>query len=228
MLLAIETATARGSIALIDAEGKIESVTLSEERNHGRSLAHTVKALVDGRESKIQAYGLSIGPGSFTGLRIGLAFLKGFGIVYPAPVAAVSTLKIVAAGSPPEFCSLPILAMMDARSHEVYAGLYRWNNEKWVVDAQLPDGLYRQSEVFSQFEDVDLLALGDGVVACPRGGEPPKIPVTWKQAQREHSWPKAETLAGLAWKKFEAGATVSLPELEPQYHQLSAAERNVD
>ena len=226
MLLAIETATAQGSIALIDSQGDVESIVLTEERNHGRSLALAVKELIGGRESQLQAYGVSIGPGSFTGLRIGLAFLKGFAIVYPAPVAPISTLEILAAGSSVTSSDLPVLTLLDARSREVYAGLYRYESGRWRTDSELPDGLYRQEDLFARFASTELIALGDGLVSSPRGEEPPAIPNTWKQLERELWWPQAEVLARLAWEKHLAKGTVDLVELEPEYHQLSAAERN--
>jgi tRNA threonylcarbamoyladenosine biosynthesis protein TsaB len=226
MLLAIETASARGSIALIDATGKTEFTALPDERNHGRTLAQTVKDLLDGREDQLEAYGLSIGPGSFTGLRIGLAFLKGFAIVYPHPVVAISTLKILAMGCAPDALKRPVLAMTDARSNEIYAGLYTPGATRTLQnDPLLVDGLYEREKLFAQFESSALFVVGDGSYASKTGQEPPVIPNTWTLCDPELCVPRADVLARLSWSEFQAGVTVSVADLEPQYHQLSAAER---
>lgn len=228
MLLAIETSCARGSVAIIDASGEIESAELPGERDHGRALALTVQRLVNGREDKLMAYGLSIGPGSFTGLRIGLAFLKGFGLVYPLPTLAISTLQIMASASAEadEAQALPVLALLDARAGAVYAGLYE-HDEAGALrpDSRLPDGLYRREELITQLGETNLRATGDGLDISPRFENIGEIPGAWLRSPPTIWNPKASVLAGLAWSAFEKGEGVALLDLEPKYHQLSAAEQ---
>jgi tRNA threonylcarbamoyladenosine biosynthesis protein TsaB len=93
--------------------------------------------------SAIDAYAISIGPGSFTGLRIGIAFMKGLAAVHRVPAIPISSLEILATqladAHPAHELFLP---MIDARKGDVFAGLYRSVQRRLAIDPRLPDGVY--------------------------------------------------------------------------------------
>ncbi len=74
----------------------------------------------------IDAFGIAIGPGSFTGLRVGLSTMKGIVYATRRPLVAVSTLEALAWNFP--YCRYQVCPVLDARKREVYTSLYRWND----------------------------------------------------------------------------------------------------
>jgi tRNA threonylcarbamoyladenosine biosynthesis protein TsaB len=80
--------------------------------------------------SDIDVFAVSIGPGSFTGLRIGLSTVKGFSYITGKPIVSVPTLHALAWNFP--YCRYPVCTMLDARKKEVYAALFRWDNEDFI------------------------------------------------------------------------------------------------
>jgi len=235
MILGIETSTAQGSIATIDSNGNIRETVLTETRNHGRSLAKEVSNLLEERLSDIEAFAVSIGPGSFTGLRIGLAFLKGLGIVYDRPVVPVSSLRVLAAthtSSEHKTAESFVLPIFDARGKEVYAGLYRCTAHECKLTDELPDGLYNVQDLIERLGDFNLVATGDGLAAIIRSSKSQEIPKNWRHSftrdeQRvDQKFPLASTLVAIARDELKQGNVVALDTLEPKYHQLSAAEKN--
>jgi tRNA threonylcarbamoyladenosine biosynthesis protein TsaB len=224
MLLAIDTSTRAGSVALLDAGGAMVSRALTDQ-DQGAALAPTVAALLgDGGLARLDGYALSIGPGSFTGLRIGLAFLKGLAVVHPRPVVAVSTLELLAAGladaHPEAELFLPLL---DARREEVFAGLYRRAPGGVSPDLRLADGLYPCASV--------LATLGDPTLALIAGGDGAALPALaqagWSVSERGRWIPDAAVLARLAWPRLAAGAGEDPLAVELAYFQLSAAEEKL-
>lgn len=126
LILGIETATKTGGVAIVSDDGVIAEYTLNIEVTHSERLMSTVdRVLKDtGIElSRIDGFGVSIGPGSFTGLRIGLSTVKGLSFTTGKPLAAVPTLKALAWNVP--YSRYPVCPLLDARKKEVYAALYR-------------------------------------------------------------------------------------------------------
>jgi len=144
-LLALETATGRGSVALW-SEGALREQTLPESLATAESLLPAIDGLLTSagcRIGDVRGFALSIGPGSFTGLRIGVATLKGLAFGSDVPVAPVPTLAALARHALPG--PGPVVAMLDARRDEVYAAGYG-DPEGLEADA-LPEGLYAGAEL---------------------------------------------------------------------------------
>lgn len=126
-ILAIDTGGYSCSVALT------ENDTLKYEyaADHGRTHAVTLPGMIDAVLSAsgtpfgdIDGFAVSTGPGSFTGLRIGIATIKGLGLAASKPVAAVSSLEALAYQCPG--VETLICPLIDARKKEVYAAFYRW------------------------------------------------------------------------------------------------------
>lgn len=199
-VLAIDTATRYGSIAWSDGD-RIDGALLGDGSGPPRHerLGPAARARMGGQTP--EAFALAIGPGSFTGLRIGLSFVKGYAIARPAPVVAISTLEAYAAAS-----GAPALAAIDARNGEVFARL----------DGVIAEGLYRTRELLRALESVP-----PGVIV----GEPPPelAPPGWTIAHATR--PLAETLIALARPRLLRGEGVDPMDLEPTYLQLAAVDR---
>lgn len=126
-LLAVETATRRQSVAILDGTTVLGRSDEDVGRSHAKWLVPTIDRLLRSSGlalSGLDGFAVSIGPGSFTGLRVGLATLLGFRTVTGLPLVAVPTLEALAWNLPDEPRSLcPVLK---AKTGEVYWACYRW------------------------------------------------------------------------------------------------------
>lgn len=125
LILGIETSTRTGSVAVVSGDGVLSQYSLNIDATHSERLMSTVdRVLTDTRVSisDLDGFAVALGPGSFTGLRIGLATVKGLAFATGKPVAAVPTLEALAWNLP--FAAHPVCPILDARKNEVYAALY--------------------------------------------------------------------------------------------------------
>jgi tRNA threonylcarbamoyladenosine biosynthesis protein TsaB len=133
-ILAIETSTMLGGIAVADdSSGLIAEVRLNVKSTHSERLITETDHVL--RQSglavhDIDVFSVAIGPGSFTGLRIGLSTAKGFSYATGKPIVAVPTLEAFAWNFP--YCRHPVCIMLDARKGEVYAALFQWEENRFV------------------------------------------------------------------------------------------------
>lgn len=124
-VLAIDTTTPRGSLALVEGDRVCGEVRVTGEAAHSARLLPAVEFLLDSLQlsaSDLEAYAVATGPGSFTGIRIGISTVQGLALGSGRPCLGISALDVLAArirGAAP--C---LVVMMDAFRGEVYAGLY--------------------------------------------------------------------------------------------------------
>ncbi len=217
-VLAIETSALVGTVALCEADRCVARAEFSGTRNHAAELAPTVRALLaeHGGLEAVGGYAISIGPGSFTGLRIGVAFVKGLAAVCPRPAVAVSSLRIIAVQALALRPDTPCWAILDARRGEVFAGLY---DRAGQADPRVSDGLYMAAELKGRAANLpgssEWMAVGDDVGALPDG-------LFW--APSSAATPMAETVGRLAWVPLVAGEGIDAGRLDPAYMQRSGAE----
>ena len=137
MLLAIDTATRALSLALHDGEQIINERTWQSADYHTVELAPSIAAMLGEAgiaPADLKAIAVAIGPGSFTGLRIGLAVAKGLSLAHHIPLAGVPTLDIVAASIGPE--DIPLCAILQAGRGRICAGRYHWLDGEWRADGE--------------------------------------------------------------------------------------------
>jgi tRNA threonylcarbamoyl adenosine modification protein YeaZ len=125
-ILAADTSTSTGSVALLEKDRLVAEWTLDSDQTHNRRLLTTVDFVL--RETgwairDIDGFAATAGPGSFTGLRIGLSTIKTTAWVLKKPFAAISSLDALAI--PLSFTLQPVCALVDARKKEVYCGIYK-------------------------------------------------------------------------------------------------------
>lgn len=132
-VLAIETSTMLGGVAIMDEEGLIAEIRLNVKTTHSERLMTAIDSalrLANLFIPDIDAFCISIGPGSFTGLRIGLSTVKGFAFATAKPIVTVPTLDAFAWSLP--FSAYPVCPMLDARKKEVYTALYEWKEKGFI------------------------------------------------------------------------------------------------
>lgn len=124
-ILAVDTSTASGSVALLDGETPVIEWALHSARTHNRRLLKTVDRLlgeVGWEPGGLDGFAVTTGPGSFTGLRIGLTTVKTLAWTLKKPFLGISSLDALAA--PLGFASMPVCTILDARKNELYFALH--------------------------------------------------------------------------------------------------------
>lgn len=132
-ILGIETSTKTGSVAIVSGQGVVAQYSLNVEVTHSERLMATVDRVMRDTGltmADMDAYAVATGPGSFTGLRIGLATVKGLALATNRPVAGVPTLLALAWNLP--YAGLPVCPLLDARKNEVYAALYEFRGAELI------------------------------------------------------------------------------------------------
>lgn len=210
-LLSIDTSTDYLSVAVTDGAKVIARIHKKAPRSHSSLLMPTIAgALLRARTGlkKIDGFCIGVGPGSFTGLRIGVATVKGLAIVTGKPIVAVPTFDAIAMNAK----RLPgvICPVLDARKAKVYASLYR-SDGKGSVRRISRYILLGASELLKRCEGYDnLYFLGDyadkmaGLLTHARDFGP-----------RWH--PRSEEIASIGLDLYNRGKFVSAQKLEPMY-----------
>ncbi|MFZ4815302.1 MAG: tRNA (adenosine(37)-N6)-threonylcarbamoyltransferase complex dimerization subunit type 1 TsaB [Phototrophicaceae bacterium] len=151
MLLALDTATTQLSLALHDGTTLLAEQTLPTPNRHTEQLALHLRQLlnVTGQQvSALSAIAVVTGPGSYTGVRIGVAFAKGLAAPARLPLIGVSALDATAAGQPHH--SGTLIALVRAGRGRVIVGRYRWSSSKWVARGE--PKLMAWAELFSSID----------------------------------------------------------------------------
>jgi tRNA threonylcarbamoyladenosine biosynthesis protein TsaB len=143
-ILSIETATLLGGVAVLSAaSGLIAEVRLNVKSTHSERLMTVINSVMEKTSLPLQdidSFAVSIGPGSFTGLRIGVSAVKGFAYATGKPIVAVPTLEALAWNL--AYSRYPVCTMLDARKREVYAAVFRWEREGFQrVAAEMSAGV---------------------------------------------------------------------------------------
>ncbi len=220
-ILGIETSTKTGSVAIISRDRLICQYTLSIDITHSERLMATVdRVLKDARMSlkDIEGFAISIGPGSFTGLRVGIATVKGLAFATDLPVAAVPTLKALAWNL--YYSSYPICPLQDAKKKEVYAALYRFEGTTLV---QTMDERAISIVELSRMMTGPVVFTGEASVVFR-----PEIESVFGTranfAPISHCLPSAASVADIGLNMISEGRTTSPDDLVPMYVRRPEAE----
>ena len=220
LLLSADTSGRQGSIALARGEAAgtcqvIEVAPLAGGTFSAQLVPH-IAALLSRHgftRTDIGAFAVASGPGSFTGLRVGLAAIKGLAEILLKPIATVSLLEAVAVGA-----GMPgkILAILDAGRSEVYAGEYEVTGESAQV---VSERLVKREDLFAQIQQSPAhssLATSDKSLA--EAARSAGLSVSLVEPV------DAGTIARLGWRKIQQGQTVSPETLGANYIRRTDAE----
>jgi tRNA threonylcarbamoyladenosine biosynthesis protein TsaB len=224
MILAIETATPHGSVALVSGGSVLSEISLPGDRQASATVLSALRDLLRGSgcgPAEITHVAVSAGPGSFTGLRVGMAAAKGLCFAWGVPIVPVPTLHALAMRFPVE--GVTICTVLDARKQEVYAAMFRREGEeceRLSPDAAIaPDalpGMLPEGRVFfcgdgaAPFGALFRDRLGDRAVFAPEG----------------EGLPSASTVGLFAARPVFRGIATDIRSLVPSYLRRSEAERS--
>ena len=212
-ILLIETSTAKLSVALAE-DGKVVATCSADEARQQASLtAPFVKEVLDQKNMRVSdcdAICIGKGPGSYTGLRVGVSTAKGLAFGAGKPLIAIGTLDILAAAchserseESPSF----IVPMIDARRMEVYTSVFSPEGKQLTpVEAKVID-----AESFANYLNQGVvLFTGDGALKC-------REVITHPNARFQQAWPEAAAMATLAQRAYNEKRFEDLAYFEPFY-----------
>lgn len=223
-ILSIETSAKACSAAVTEDGALLASAFQCSGLTHSRTLMPMVEGMLKNADLSLaacDAVAVAVGPGSFTGIRIGVAAAKGLAWAAELPCAGCSTLEAMAwslAGFQGEVC-----AAMDARRHQVYNARFQVNGT--APHRLTPDRAIALADLVKELEgtSVPQIVVGDGAQLCYDALTAAGIPAVLAppNLRMQSAWGVARMGLELA----RTGQTVSPGELVPMYHRLSQAER---
>ncbi len=159
-ILALDSSTPQGSVALLENDRIISQLSLKTDTYSKplMGLLDEVLACAETQLGDLDGFALTTGPGSFTGLRVGMSLMKGLILATEIPFVGVATLEAIAACTQPG--SQPVCSVLDARKKEVYCARFKWENgflSRLSEDSVLPP------EALCQKIDEPTLFVGSGL-----------------------------------------------------------------
>jgi len=224
-LLAVETSTLTGAVALLEAGGVVAESRVSVAVTHGERLMAAIDGVLRAARwqlADVEAFAVAVGPGSFTGLRIGVSTVKGLAFATGKPVVGVPTLDALAWTLP--FCAYPVCPILDAKKDEVYAALYRTlEGQLEALGAPRAVAPRTLAEEIRAITEEPVVFLGDGVAPfAPILAE--ILGTRVRLAPAGLRLPSAITVGELAARALARGEAADPAGLVPLYVRPSEAE----
>ena len=223
-VLAVDTATASCSVAVIDNSSVCAELTTRKKQTHSKHLMTSIDSVLksaDCRAGDLDGFAVTVGPGSFTGLRIGMATIKGLASAVDKPVVGVSTLETLAWQ-----CSdrtRLICPLLDARKAEVYGATYRFSKDRLI---QQSAACAVQPEAFVRQINQSCVFIGSGARLYRS-----KIEDVMRDkayfVPAEQNLIRASTIGFISLKQFKINKAVKAADLKPFYIRKSDAELSV-
>ncbi len=228
LILGLDTTSVTASVSVADIEnGKVKKYSLFTVKTEMKHSEHIMQMLVSALKmygadiSDVEAYAVTSGPGSFTGVRIGVTTVKGLAFTENKPCIEVSSLESVAYN---QTTNDLICVLMDARRNQFYYSFFKWDNDKLV---RLIEDSADSAEIISE-----KLAVYENIVICGDGADVFKQIYSGnnriiysKDSVREQN---ALSVALCAYDKYINNQAVKCSELSPVYLRPSQAERNAN
>jgi tRNA threonylcarbamoyladenosine biosynthesis protein TsaB len=217
MLLAVDTSTAQIGLALYDGSKVLGELNWTSQQHHTTELAPAVAGLLT-RSSvvmdQITALGVAIGPGSFTALRVGLAFVKGLALVRRLPLVGVPTLDVMAAAQP--VTRIPLAAVLQAGREKLAVGWYKPGKTGWQAQ-----GPARVETIKSLADSITSPTLICGELTAEERQRLARKRANVTLASPTQSVRRPAVLAELAWERWQIGNVDEPSSLAPIYLHTS-------
>ncbi|MCB0308629.1 MAG: tRNA (adenosine(37)-N6)-threonylcarbamoyltransferase complex dimerization subunit type 1 TsaB [Bdellovibrionales bacterium] len=213
--LCIDTSTSATILGLCDGHELLAEITLPSA-DHSAMLLDSIKTLLEFSRlelSAIDGYGIVTGPGSFTGLRIGLATIKGFHLTLKKPAVSINSLEALARNIP-QYSGI-IAPVIHSRKGRVFSAIYKWNQEN-LISLKSPTEIDPESLLS---ENPEALVVGSALIRQP------ELFKTAKAAPLSLAHTRGSVLCQMALSKFERSDLLDLSVAEPDYVVTNVASR---
>lgn len=224
-ILAIDTSAQVAGVCILNETTVLSEFTVNNKLTHSQTLMPMINAALDCAKlslADVDAFAVSAGPGSFTGIRIGVAAVKGLAFAAGKPCVPVSTLEALAYNLNADGI---LCAAMDARCGQVYNALFRRRGQ--VLERLCEDRAISIKELGCELQKFDeiIFCVGDGADLCYNeiGNENPFI----RPVPPHLKLQRGSSAGLLAMEQFKAGNTCPASELMPVYLRLPQAEREL-
>lgn len=210
LILNIETSISTASICLKNNEGLEDMLVNDNQKDHAGWLHEAIASLLKKNNfspTDLKAVAVSIGPGSYTGLRVGLASAKGLCYALNIPLIAIGTLKMMAFAVKDEVPDAVICPMIDARRMEVFTAVY----DQLLIE-KIPPKAVIADENFGQ-----LIGSNEKIIFCGNGSKKLQAYYTTPFTTYSNTVANASHLAHLATILFNKNDFADLAYIEPLY-----------
>ena len=223
-ILGIDTATTSCSVAIVDETSLISEFTIYREETHSKHLMEMIQTAVRMAGlniSDIDGFAVTRGPGSFTGLRIGISTIKGLALASEKPIVGVSSLEALALQV--SYSRDLICPILDARKGEVYFSRYRFQHGHLIKQTKecvaTPDKAIDDLNEYCLFVGNGALLYKEMILE--------KMGEFASFAPLIHNTIRASSLAYFSMKHFENNDTDDIKDVLPHYIRKSDAELNL-
>lgn len=228
-ILALECSATPASVAIIEDGKVLASCFVNVKLTHSQTLMPMIENLLSASKTDItdiSGFAISNGPGSFTGVRIGISAVKGLAAAKKLPCVSVSSLECMAENYSDTDCI--VCAVMDARCSQVYNAIFDIENgniTRLCEDRAMPClELCEELKKLSQSSEKYVIIVGDGTdVFFPLVSELENV----KKSHPSRRYQNAVGVGFVSLKQFEKGNTIPPEELLPFYLRLPQAEREL-
>lgn len=225
-ILAIDSSATAASVALVDNGKVLGEFYINTRLTHSQTLMPMVENLLKCTQSalnEVDLFAVSAGPGSFTGIRIGVASIKGLAMAENKPCVGVSTLEAIAYNL--ELMQGTICAVMDARCQQVYNAVFRTDGNR--IERLTPDRAISIEALAEEFKNYKkpFYLVGDGAKLCYNSEWFKGLEVTLSPEPLIYQ--RACSVAKAAVCAYEQGKEVTPAALMPVYLRLPQAEREL-
>ena len=227
-ILAIETSAVTAGAAVLTDGVIVGECYLNAGLTHSQTLMELIDAvlsLTGKTTAELDALAVAHGPGSFTGVRIGVSAVKGLSFPNDTPCYGISTLEALACCADADGCV--ICPVMDARCGQVYTALFRKENGRIVrLTEDAPLRVEELAELLERYAPEKVLLLGDGTDAAYGCLSQRNDRIELFSAA--YRFQRASGVAFAAWTRFQNGETpCSGAALQPVYLRMPQAEREL-
>lgn len=220
-IIAVDTSTTSCSVAVVDEDSLLAEMTIIRDQTHSKHLMdiiHTVIGFSGLAISAVDGFAVTRGPGTFTGLRIGISTVKGLAVASGKPIVGVSSLDALA-----EQCACSgylICPLIDARRGEVYFSRYRLQDG--ILKKEIGEGVLPPDQALRDINEPSLL-VGSGALLYQDALAETLGKWMYLALPSQHTI-RASTVAQLSLSRFEKADTDDVSTFTPQYIRKSDAQ----
>ena len=217
-ILAVDTSSEICSVAILENDNVIVENSLNDGKTHSENLMTIMENTLEENKIKLSDIDLiacSVGPGSFTGIRIGVSSIKAIAEVLDVPVAAVTSLETLAKNV--EAKGVTIVSLIDAKNDQVYAGIF--DDEYNKKEEYIADSIYTVIERVKEYDNV--IFVGNAAIKYKE-----LLDSNFENVVvADNNLQSASSVGKIGYKKHKEKDLTSADTIMPMYLRKSQAER---